>query len=159
MSPLYVSVHATDLEVRTRMLGIKKKIDLMAILRQLAAAGIEIHAQVVLCPGWNDGPVLEQTFRDLLALAACAPTEGDTFTAVSDRGHGYRRGAQESHPPALQATGGIKSTAVVPVGLSAHRAGLTRLDPVTPQIAAAVIDQAPAWQAEARDRLGLNFLY
>lgn len=159
MSPLYVSVHATDLEVRTRMLGIRKKIDLMAILGQLAAAGIEVHAQVVLCPGWNDGPILERTFRDLLALAPAGPDQGDPFTAVSDRGHGYRQGARESHPPGPATAGGIKSLAVVPVGLSAHRDGLTRLDPVTAPIAAAVIAQAHAWQAEARDRLGLNFLY
>ena len=70
MSPLYVSVHATDIDVRTRMLGIKRRFDVMAILRQLVAAGIEVHTQVVLCPGWNEGPILEQTFRDLLALAA-----------------------------------------------------------------------------------------
>lgn len=69
MSPLYVSVHATDVEVRTRMLGIKRKIDVLAILRELVEGGIEVHTQVVLCPGWNDGPVLEKTIADLAALA------------------------------------------------------------------------------------------
>ena len=57
MSPLFVSVHATDIEVRTRMLGIKRKIDVLALLGQLAEAGIELHTQVVLCPGWNDGAI------------------------------------------------------------------------------------------------------
>jgi len=72
MSPLYVSVHATDIDVRTRMLGIKKRMDVVAILGDLAAAGIEIHTQVVLCPGWNEAQVLEKTFFDLLDLATAA---------------------------------------------------------------------------------------
>lgn len=159
MSPLYVSVHATDLDVRTRMLGIKRKIDLMAILRRLAEAGIEVHAQVVLCPGWNDGPILERTFQDLLTLAAPGVGEGDPFTPVSDRGHGYRQKEPQAPPIPVSAPGGVRSLAVVPVGLSAHREGLTRLDPVTPAIAAEVIAQAHAWQAEARRRLGINFVY
>ena len=46
MSPLFVSVHATDIEVRTRMLGIKRRIDVLTILRELGRAGIEIHTQV-----------------------------------------------------------------------------------------------------------------
>jgi len=69
LSPLFVSVHATDIEVRTRMLGIKRRHDVVAQLADLVDAGIEIHTQIVLCPGWNDGPVLEQSYRELLALA------------------------------------------------------------------------------------------
>ncbi len=84
MSPLFVSVHATDIDVRTRMLGIKRRIDVVEILRELAAAGIEIHTQVVLCPGWNDGPILEKTFRDLLALAR-RPRATTAPAAVCDR--------------------------------------------------------------------------
>jgi len=41
----------------------------VAQLADLVDAGIEIHTQIVLCPGWNDGPVLEQSYRELLALA------------------------------------------------------------------------------------------
>ena len=67
MSPLYVSVHATDIDVRTRMLGIKRRIDVVALLRQLAEAGIELHTQVVLCPGWNE------TGRSLVScVTSCA---------------------------------------------------------------------------------------
>ncbi|MFH2050932.1 MAG: DUF512 domain-containing protein [bacterium] len=174
MSPLYVSVHATDLEVRTRMLGIKKRIDLLAILRKLAGAGIEVHTQVVLCPGWNDGPVLEQTFRDLLSLAA-PHEEGDSpFTAVSRRGYGYESFPDEEEDvdeavladlpipgeddPA-PAVGGVRSLAIVPVGLSAHREGLTRLDPVTPELAREVIGQIARWQEEATRTVGYNFVY
>ena len=140
MSPLYVSVHATDIDVRTGMLGIKRRIDVLAILRELAAAGIEIHTQVVLCPGWNEGPVLKQTFDDLLALGATAYDEDD-----QDRDERTR--------------GGVKSLAIVPVGLSAHRAGLTRLDPVSDELAAEVIAQVTAWQKEAKHKLGYSFVY
>ena len=157
LSPLYVSVHATDIDVRTRMLGIKRRIDVMAILRQLTAAGIEIHTQVVLCPGWNDGAILEQTFRDLLTLAAPKQDDEAAFTPVSRRGHGYEAGDDDDAPATTP--GGIRSLAIVPVGLSVHREGLTKLEPVTPPLASATIDQVAAFQDEARGRLGYGFAY
>jgi putative radical SAM enzyme (TIGR03279 family) len=68
LTPQYVSVHATDLEVRAYLLGVdKKRADISRPLRRLLDAGIEIHAQVVLCPGINDGPVLRRTIEDLAA--------------------------------------------------------------------------------------------
>jgi len=68
LSPQYVSVHATDLDVRAYLLGIEKeRADIAPKLRRLLDAGIQIHAQVVLCPGINDGRVLEQTIADLAA--------------------------------------------------------------------------------------------
>jgi putative radical SAM enzyme (TIGR03279 family) len=68
LSPQYVSVHATDLEVRAYLLGVdKQRADIWAKVRRLLDAGIEIHAQVVLCPGINDGEVLRQTIFDLAA--------------------------------------------------------------------------------------------
>jgi putative radical SAM enzyme (TIGR03279 family) len=70
LSPLYVSVHATDPALRHFLLGSPKSIrgDLMERMRRLADAGIRMHAQVVLCPGLNDGPHLERTVRELGAL-------------------------------------------------------------------------------------------
>lgn len=66
LTPQYVSVHATDLKVRAYLLGVdEKRADIRSKLQALLDAGIEIHAQVVLCPGINDGAVLEQTIRDL----------------------------------------------------------------------------------------------
>jgi len=68
LSPQYVSVHATDLDVRAYMLGVdKQRADIWAKVRRLLDAGIEIHAQVVLCPGINDGEVLRRTIFDLAA--------------------------------------------------------------------------------------------
>lgn len=69
LTPQYVSVHATDLDVRARLLGIdRKRADISEKMRRLLDAGIEIHAQVVLCPEINDGEILERTVRDLASL-------------------------------------------------------------------------------------------
>lgn len=65
LSPLYVSVHATDPEVRRRMLGNPTAPDVRASLDRLTRAGIEFYGQIVLVPGYNTGPVLEQTLREL----------------------------------------------------------------------------------------------
>jgi putative radical SAM enzyme (TIGR03279 family) len=68
LSPQYVSVHATDLKTRAYLLGVdEKRADISGKLRRLLDNDIEIHAQVVLCPGINDGAVLEKTLRDLAA--------------------------------------------------------------------------------------------
>lgn len=69
LSPQYVSVHATDLDVRAYLLGVdKKRADISDKLKRLLDADIEIHAQVVLCPTINDGEVLKKTIDDLAAL-------------------------------------------------------------------------------------------
>ena len=68
LSPQYVSIHATDLDVRAHLLGVdKKRADISTNLARLLDAGIEIHAQVVLCPGINDGEILQRTINDLAA--------------------------------------------------------------------------------------------
>src|SRR3954471_11490681 len=68
LSPQYVSVHATDLKTRAYLLGVdESRADISEKLRRLLDADIEIHAQVVLCPGINDGAILEKTLRDLAA--------------------------------------------------------------------------------------------
>lgn len=67
LSPLYISVHATDEEVRCRLLG-KRVPPILPLLQRLTDAGIELHTQIVLCPGFNDGSVLQRTINDLLAF-------------------------------------------------------------------------------------------
>jgi putative radical SAM enzyme (TIGR03279 family) len=68
LTPQYVSVHATDLDVRAYLLGVdKRRADIRSKMRRMLDAGIEIHAQVVLCPEINDGEILARTVRDLSA--------------------------------------------------------------------------------------------
>ena len=69
LSPLYVSVHATDPELRHRLLGQPRiKRPLMPIMERLSRAGIVMHAQIVLCPDWNDGTHLDQSVHELARL-------------------------------------------------------------------------------------------
>jgi len=68
LSPLYVSVHATDLEIRGRMLGNPNAPPILPVLEELTGAGIALHTQIVLCPGINDGKTLERTVLDLASL-------------------------------------------------------------------------------------------
>lgn len=68
LSPLYVSVHATDPDVRMRLLGVPRGGDIMERLGRLIDAGIQVHTQVVLCPEWNDGRELKRTIEDLWSL-------------------------------------------------------------------------------------------
>ena len=75
LSPLYVSIHATDPEVRTRLLRNRRGATSLRWLELLLAAGVEIHGQVVVCPGVNDGAVLDDTLLGVLdrfpQLATC----------------------------------------------------------------------------------------
>ena len=68
ISPLYVSVHATEPEVRQRLLVNDRAGLILDQLRFLLDAGLEVHTQVVLCPEWNDGAHLDRTVDDLWAL-------------------------------------------------------------------------------------------
>jgi putative radical SAM enzyme (TIGR03279 family) len=68
LSPLYVSVHATDPSVRRRLLRNPKAPAVLEQLAMFAAKGIQFHTQVVLVPGVNDGPVLERSLADLYDL-------------------------------------------------------------------------------------------
>lgn len=68
LSPLYMSVHATDEAVRQKLLARRKIEPILPLMKWLADHGICQHAQIVLCPGWNDGEVLERTADDLASL-------------------------------------------------------------------------------------------
>ena len=119
ISPLNVSVHTTDPELRTKMLGNPNGGSSLRHLYAFAKAGIKIHAQIVACPGWNDGEVLKKTLSDLSAL----------------------------YPS-------VESVAVVPVGITRHREGLTPLTPVGEQEARdmiAIIDAQRAVNLKNHD--------
>lgn len=68
MTPLYVSVHATDPATRCRMMNNRFAGQLMDKLKRLLDAGIQVHTQIVCCPGYNDGAILEKSFKELYAL-------------------------------------------------------------------------------------------
>lgn len=68
ISPINVSVHTTNPDLRVKMLGNRFAGKIMDQLKNLTSHGIVVNAQIVLCPGYNDGPELEKTIRDLETL-------------------------------------------------------------------------------------------
>lgn len=68
LSPLYISVHATNPVLREKLLGRSEILPILDIMRELAAARIVMHTQVVLCPGLNDEEELARTVQDLADL-------------------------------------------------------------------------------------------
>jgi putative radical SAM enzyme (TIGR03279 family) len=131
LSPIYVSVHATNPRLRAFMLSGKEdpdrslveRADIIPKLRSLSEARIELHAQIVLCPGINDGEELERTVSDLSEIPM------------------------------------VKTVALVPVGLTDHRDGLYPLNPVTPEYARRVVRWAKGRQREFLRRIGRRFLF
>ena len=123
LSPLYVSVHAADNELRQKLLG-KRAQDVLPLLQRLVGGGIEIHTQVVVCPGINDGEALAFTCRELAALAP-----------------------------------GVKSLAIVPVGLTGHRQRLPQLRTHTRHEAGELVEWIEARQAELEEQIGTRFIF
>ncbi|MBP7654228.1 DUF512 domain-containing protein [Candidatus Dependentiae bacterium] len=91
LSPLFISVHSTDDNIRRKILGVNYKFKILDKLKLFAAHRIEMHLQIVLIPGYNDNKL---------------------FTSLSDMSNLYPY---------------VKSISVVPVGLTKHRKGLTKL--------------------------------
>lgn len=95
LSPLYVSVHATDPVLRRRLLGREDIPDVLPQLDRLAGLGIEVHTQVVLTPGVNDGAHLAGTIRDLAARYPAVSSIGIVPVGLTR----YHRGACRSYTP------------------------------------------------------------
>ncbi len=76
ISPINISVHTTNPELRVRMMKNKRAGQVLSYLRRLADAGIALCTQIVLCKGWNDGAELDRTLHDLVqyfpALRSCS---------------------------------------------------------------------------------------
>jgi putative radical SAM enzyme (TIGR03279 family) len=89
LSPQYVSVHTTDPDLRAYLLGINKKIDVIAQMKNFIEHGIEIHAQVVLCPTINDGEHLKKTIYDLAELHPGVVSTAIVPLGITDK-HKYR---------------------------------------------------------------------
>jgi putative radical SAM enzyme (TIGR03279 family) len=86
LSPLYVSVHATEPDLRTRILGRKKVDDLAGKIERLVDSCIKLHTQIVLMPGINDGRHLEKTIADLHRFYPGVPSVAVVPVGLSDYG-------------------------------------------------------------------------
>ncbi len=124
LSPLYFSVHATDTEIRRKLLLNPHAEPILPLLRKFVKNGITIHTQIVLCPGINDGEILRKTVWDLAEL----------------------------YP-------GVRSIAVVPVGLTSYREKLPHLEPVTGAYAECFLSECSKLQQEVRRELGFPLVF
>jgi len=131
LSPMYVSVHATDPDLRGRLLGKREPAPILPVLQRLHEGGIDVHAQIVLCPGWNDGDALRRTLYDLAML----------------------------HPLVTGKRAGTLSVAIVPVGLTKFRQKLTPLTPPDRPYAQRFIREVRAMERHFRKRLGTRFAF
>jgi putative radical SAM enzyme (TIGR03279 family) len=87
LSPLYVSIHATDPEVRTKLLRNRRGATSLRWLELLLDAGVDVHGQVVVCPGLNDGAVLDDTLLGVLDRFPRLATLGVVPLGVSAHSH------------------------------------------------------------------------
>ncbi len=124
LSPLYISVHATEERTRKLLLGIKRDDHLLEKISFLVKGGIELHAQIVLCPGINDGVIFDQTVNDLKSF----------------------------YP-------GVRSIAVVPVGLTRHRDKLYNLRLHSMDELRQMIKYTNDFRRRLRSELGNSFIY
>ena len=161
-SPLYISIHAMDDDINAYMLGVTRAAEgephpaatrhpsaggellgcrggiLLPVrsieerLNRLRDAGISFHCQIVLCPGINDGNILDDTI-DRIAGGKLPPLRGNAA--------------------------GAQSIAIVPVGLTKYRVGLPHIEPVNEECARAVITSVQAWQAKFLTRFGTRFVF
>ena len=93
LSPLYISVHAMRPEVRARLLKNKNAVNIRQDMERLYNAGIEIHTQIVLCPGINDGEVLKETIEQLAGFYPSVQSIGIVPVGLTQ----YRQGLPELH--------------------------------------------------------------
>ncbi len=124
ISPINISVHTTNPDLRCRMMNNRFAGETLSLLRRFADAGIRMECQLVICPEWNDGEELVRSMRDLAALG-CA----------------------------------VESVAVVPVGLTKYRDGLTPLRPFTAEESAEVIKTVTRFGDEQMMKTGNRLVY
>jgi putative radical SAM enzyme (TIGR03279 family) len=87
LSPLYVSIHATDPALRSKLLRNRRGATSLRWLGALLDAGVDVHGQVVVCPGVNDGPALDDTLLGVLDRFPKLATLGVVPLGVSDHSH------------------------------------------------------------------------
>lgn len=124
ISPIKVSVHTTNKELRHHMMGTSNNIDIMPLLEKLIKAKITVDCQIVLLRDVNDKEELDKTIKDLASLYD-----------------------------------GIRSLAVVPVGLTKHRDKLIELKPYDEESSTKVVNQITKLQAEFLKKLNTRFVF
>jgi putative radical SAM enzyme (TIGR03279 family) len=112
LSPLNVSVHATEVELRRALLGNERAPDVVAQLERLRDLGLQAHTQIVLTPGMNDGEALERSLGDLTGLYPTVQTVSVVPVGASPRLEEWSRDRDgiELLPPEREFARGLIAT-------------------------------------------------
>jgi putative radical SAM enzyme (TIGR03279 family) len=129
LSPLYVSVHATELDLRSQLLGNPRIPDVLTQLKRLGDMGIRIHTQLVICPGVNDAEHLDRSISDLAALYPHVQSIGVVPVGLTR----FRR--------------------------NNHYQIKLDLRPFMPEEAAPVVDQVERWQRHFKEEHDTNMVF
>lgn len=143
ISPLHVSVHSTNPDLRVALVGNPKGGRIMEDLARLERAGIDFHAQLVLCPNVNDGDELDRSLCDLA-------TFGDRLISIAVVPVGLTRHGQERQSKQMRLSRTCMRT-LPNKQLSVRRYERSEAE--------AVIAQAASWQERFRRERGQTFLY
>ncbi len=156
LSPLHVSVHATDLELRRFLLGYPHAPDVLAQIRRLGSIGVQVHTQIVLCPGYNDGPALDKSITDLLALWPVVRSISIVPVGLTK----YQRHLEDGPAaPAGRAIGDPLRMANSHGRFLPGGHGKLRLRRVTPDEAARLVERLEPLQRRLRRTHGLTLVY
>lgn len=142
ISPLHVSVHATNPELRVALVGNPKGAFILDDLARLEALGIDFHAQLVLCPGVNDGEELDRSLTDLNQFSRLRSIAG---VPVGLTRHGLERQSMQ-----------LRNSRECMRNLPSRRIEVRRYETWE---ADAVVEQSEQWQKRFRDEKGETFYY
>lgn len=129
LTPLYVSVHATERDLRMKLLGNPRIPEVLDQLKRLGEMGIQTHTQLVICPHLNDGEHLDRSIEDLAALYPYVQTVGVVPVGLTK----FRR--------------------------NSHYQIKLDLRPFTPEEASPVVDQVERWQKRLNKEIGTRFAF
>jgi putative radical SAM enzyme (TIGR03279 family) len=146
ISPINVSVHATDPDLRIALVGNPKAGEIMEHLARLDRAGIEYNTQIVLCPGVNDGEQLDRTIRDLLNSGSHLRSIAIVPVGLSQ--HGIERQSKR-----------VRLSRTCMRSLPNANQNLLEMRRHTHEEAIEVIRQVGEWQKALRAERGRSFVY
>jgi putative radical SAM enzyme (TIGR03279 family) len=142
VSPMHVSVHATNPDLRVALVGNPKGALIMEDLERLRRNRIDFHAQLVLCPGVNDGAEMDRSIRNLAALDNCLSIAA---VPVGLTKHGLERQSKQ-----------VRLSRTCMRLLPGKQISVRRYEP---DEARSVIRQAEGWQDLFRQARGESFVY
>ena len=142
VSPMHVSVHATNPDLRVALVGNPKGARILEDLARLERAGIDFHAQLVLCPGVNDGDEMDRSVRDLAAFDRCLSIAA---VPVGLTKHGLERQSKQ-----------MRLSRTCMRLLPGKQIAVRRYEP---EEAERVIEQAERWQRSFRRVRGETFFH